>query len=299
MNPITRRQALWLALAASSATGLSACGAQADDDNAVFWRLGKDGPSQSTLFGYDRIAASLVLDIVQEGSKKVEAAKRLVQDFPASVTLPAIKLDESQAAPVMGRLDAKTADALRSVVRSSFPQLADRLDRMMGIEISMLLMAEGQTPAKPTVGGTIFQHGLEHGLQSTTLVGVDELRALFVPPDFAKMDNAVGQDTVSYMLALRQQQGPIGRHFEKLYAARKGGEIHGLGAELEKRGVFIPSQLFQGDKIKGLLIDRVEAAVTGNNVLSAFILLPLDTLTGGDGAVAALRKRGNVVTATA
>lgn len=299
MSPITRRRALSLAIAASAAPGLTACGAKADDDNAVFWQVGDAGPSQSTLFGYDRIAASLVRDIVQEGTKKVEAAKRLVQDFPSSVTLPAIKIDQSQMTPVVGRLDAKTADALRSVVTGSFPQLAGKLDQMMGIEVSMLLLAEGQTPANPTVGGVIFQQGVEHGLPSVVLVSDEELRAMFAPPDLAKIANAIGQDTVSYLLTLRQQQGPIGRYFEKLYAARKGGEIHRVGAEFQKHGVFIPSQLLQSDKVKGLLIDRVGTAVKEKPALSAFILLPLDSLTGDDGIVAALRKQGNVVTAVA
>lgn len=299
MIPITRRKMLWLALAASYATGLTACAKAADDDNAVFWQFGEAGPSQSTIFGYDRVAASLVADIVQEGSKKVEAAKRLVQDFHSKVTLPAIKLDPSQATPVVSRLDAKTADALRAVVKSSFPQLADKVDQMMGIEVSMLLLAEGQTPANPTVGGTIFEHGVELDRPSSVLVGDDELQALFVPPDLTKIGNAIGQDTVSYLLTLRQQQGPIGRYFEKLYAARKGGEIHRFGVEFEKHGVFIPSRLLQTDKVKGLLIDRVEATVKEKPGLSAFILLPLDSLTGDDGIVAALRKRGNVVTAAA
>lgn len=44
------------------------------------------------------------------------------------------------------------------------------------------------------------------------------------------------------MLDLRAKGGPIGRQFEKLYAARRGEGIYSLGAELIKRGVFVPAK---------------------------------------------------------
>jgi hypothetical protein len=65
---------LSLALAASAAAGLRARAGEVSDDRGLFWKLGS-GASASTIFGYDRIAASLVSD-VDDGTKRATAAKR-------------------------------------------------------------------------------------------------------------------------------------------------------------------------------------------------------------------------------
>lgn len=291
---VTRRRALGLALAASSAAALPAWAAS--DDRALFWEIGS-GPSASTIFGYERIAASVVSDIVAEGTRRATAAQRVIQDFPSTVALPPMKLDPSLP-PVVGKLDAKTASALRAVVQQSFARLFPTVDRMPGIEAAILLMGEGQTPPTPTVGGTIFQQALKLERPVTLLVSDDELRGLLGSPDLTAFDKRIGQDTIAYMLDLRAKGGPIGRQFEELYAARRGGDIHSLSAELSRRGVFSPPQMLQTDKIKALLTSRADAALKGN-AAAAFLLLPLDTLTGDDGIIAALRKRGNTVSAVA
>jgi hypothetical protein len=256
---LTRRRALGLALAASSTAGLRVRAAgQVSDDRALFWEFGS-GASASTIFGYDRIAASLVSDIVDEGTKRATAAKRVIQDFPARVVLPAIKIDPSLQ-PVVDRLDAKTAAAFRAVVQQSFAQLAPTVDRMPGIEASMLLMGEGQTPPNPAVGGTIVERALKLGRPSMVLISDTELRGMVFSPNLTALDKRIGQDTIAYMLDLRAKGGPIGRQFEQLYAARRGGDIHSLGAELTKRGVFVPSQMLNSDAINnsaGNAIDTI------------------------------------------
>jgi hypothetical protein len=295
---LTRRRALGLALAASSAAGLRAGAAdEVSDDRALFWEFGP-GASASTIFGYDRIAASLVSDIVDEGTRRATVAKRVIQDFPSRAVLPAIKIDPSLQ-PVVDRLDARTAAAFRAVVQQSFPQVAPTADRMPGIEASMLLMAEGQTPPNPTVGGTIIEGAMKLGRSSMVLISETELRGMLFSPDLTALDKRIGQDTIAYMLDLRARSGPIGRHFEQLYAARRGGDIHSLGAELIKRGVFVPSQILNSDAIKYLLGSRLEAALKKDAAASAFVLMPLDALVGSDGIIAALRKSGNSVTAVA
>lgn len=292
---LTRRRALGLALAASSATVLPAWAGS--DDRAVFWQC-STGDSASTIFGYSRIAASLVPDIADEGTKRVTAAKRLIQDFPPRVVLPPIKIDPSLQ-PVVDRLDAKTAAAFRAVMQQSFAQVAPMVEKMPGIEISMLLTAEGGTPPNPTVGGTIVERALKLGLPSTVLIFDAELRNMAWSSNLTALDKRIGQDTIAYLLDLRAKGGPIGRQFEQLYAARRGGEIHSLGAEFMKRGVFVPSQILNGDAIKYLLGSRLEAALKKEAADSAFVLMPLDALVGDDGIVAALRKGGNSVTAVA
>jgi hypothetical protein len=298
MLQVTRREALLLALAASAGGGRPVLAA-AGDDEAVFWLFDAPGSPQSVIFGYERIAASLVPDIVNEGVKRVTDAKRVVQDFHSAVSLPAMHIDRSQMPPILGKLDEKTAGALRQAIEKNFPQVAGQLGQMTGIEATMLLMAEGQTPPNPTVGGTIFEHAQQLGRPSMVLIADDQLSSLYVAPDLAALNGKIGQDTIAYMLGLRDEDGPIGRHFEQLYASRKAGEIHRLGAELDKHGIFTPSRLLQTDKLKQLLADKVEATLKAKDMASAFVLMPLDTLTGGDGIVAALRGRGNTVTAVA
>ena len=295
---LTRRRALGLALAASSAAGFRAGAAgEVSDDRALFWEFGS-GPSASTIFGYSRIAASLVSDIVDDGTRRATSAKRVIQDFPSRVVLPAIKIDPALQ-PVVDRLDGKTAAAFRAFVQQSFPQLAPTADKMPGIEAAMLLMAEGGTPPNPTVGGTIVERALKLGRPSMALISDTELRSMVFTPNLTVLDKRIGQDTIAYLLDLRAKGGPIGRQFEQLYAARRGGDIHSLGAELMKRGVFVLAQMLNSDAIKYLLGSRLEAALKMDAAASAFVLMPLDALVGADGIIAALRKSGNSVTAVA
>jgi hypothetical protein len=295
---LTRRRALGLALAASSAAGLSAKAAsEVNDDRALFWEFGS-GASASTIFGYDRIAASLISDIVDDGTRRATAAKRVIQDFPSRVVLPAIKIDPSLQ-PVVDRLDAKTAAAFRAVVQQGFAQVGSTVDKMPGIEASMLLMAEGRTPPNLTVGGAIVEGALKLGRPSMVLISDTELRGIVFSPNLTALDKRIGQDTIAYMLDLRAKGGPIGRQFEQLYASRRGRDIHSLGAELTKRGVFAPSQMLNSDAIKYLLASRLEVAIKKDAASSAFALMPLDALVGDDGIIAAFRKSGNSVTAVA
>lgn len=313
---LTRRRALGLALAASSAA-VRVAGADdaVSDDRALFWELGS-GASASTIFGYQRIAASLVSDIIDEGSKRAVAATRIISDFSPSVRLPPIEFNPSLP-PVTGKLDAKTADAFRDVVRQSFAQLLPTVDKMPGILATLLLIGEGQTPTppNPTVGGTILEHAQQQARPWAVLISDAELRSMYHPPDQAARDNRIGQDTIAYILELRAKGGPIGRQFEELYAARRGGDVHRLADDLTRRGVFTPGDLFNPDFIKAILTGRLEAALkakeadsvigrlvgalNGKEADSAFVLLPLGSLLGKDGIIAALRAKGHAVTAVA
>lgn len=284
-----------LALAVSSAAALPAWAA--GDDRVVFWQFGT-GDSASTIFGYSRVAASLVPDIVDDGIKRAIAAKRVIQDFPSGVVLPAIKIDPSLQ-PIVDRLDPKTAAAFRAVVQQSFAQVAPTVDKMPGIEASMLLTAEGGTPPNPSVGGTIVESALKLGRPSTVLISEAEVRSMAASPNLTALDKRIDQGTIAYLLDLRAKGGPIGRQFEQLYAARRGGDLHRFGAEFMKHGVFIPSQIVNGDAIKYLLGSRLEATLKKDASGSAFVLMPLDSLLGDDGIIAALRKGGNTVTAVA
>jgi hypothetical protein len=295
---LTRRRALGLVLAASAAAGFRArAAADISEDRALFWTIGS-GASASTIFGYDRIAASLVSDIVDDGTKRAIAAKQLILDFPSRVALPPMKIDPSLQ-PLVARLDAKTATGFRAVVQQSFAQLAPTVDKMPGVSASLLLMGEGQTPPNPSVGGAIVENAVKSGRPAAVLISDAELRGMVLPPNLSAVDQRINQDLIAYMLDLRAKGGPIGRQFEQLYAARRGGDIHALAAELTKRGAFTPSQMLNSDAIKYLLGSRLEATLRKDTTASAFVLMPLDALIGSDGILAALRKSGNPVIALA
>jgi hypothetical protein len=185
------------------------------------------------------------------------------------------------------------------VVQQSFAQFAQTVDKMPGIQASMLLMAEGQTPPNPSVGGMIVEGALKLGRPSMVLISDTELHGMASPPNLTALDKRIGQDTIVYMLDLRAKGGPIGRQFEQLYAARRGGDIRSLGAELIKRSAFVLAQILNSDAIKYLLGSRLEATLKKDAATSAFVLMPLDALVGEDGIIAALRKSGNAVTAVA
>ncbi len=136
---------------------------------------------------------------------------------------------------------------------------------------------------------------VKQGRPVTLLLQQDELRALMTPPDLVAMNNAIGRETITYLLDLRQKNGPIGGYLESLYKARRVEEIRRVTAALKQHGVFSPSDFFPTDKLKSLLIDRLEAALKAKDAGSAFVMLPVDIVSGEDGVVAGLRKRGLTV----
>jgi len=121
--------------------------------------------------------------------------------------LPAIKLDPSLQ-PVVDRLDPKTAAAFRSFVQQSFAQAAPAVDKMTGIQASMLLMGEGQTPPNPSVGGTIVDGAPKLGRPSMGLISAPELQSMALAENqtanLAARDKRIGQDTIAYLLDLRE-----------------------------------------------------------------------------------------------
>jgi hypothetical protein len=88
---------------------------------------------------------------------------------------------------------------------------------MPGIEASMLLMGEGQTPPNPAVGGAIVEGALKLGRPSMVLISDIELRGMVFSPNLTALDKRIGQDTIAYMLDLRAKGGPAGRrvYFER------------------------------------------------------------------------------------
>ena len=87
------------------------------------------------------------------------------------------------------------------------------------------------------------------------------------PSSLTAFDKRIGQNTIAYMLDPRAKDGAIGRQFDRLYAARRGGDMHSLAADLSGRGAFSPVQMPKGDATKAILAGRLEAALKHNERL--------------------------------
>jgi hypothetical protein len=74
------------------------------------------------------------------------------------------------------------------------------VDKMPGIEASMLLRAEGQTPPNPTVGGTIVEGALKLGRPSMALISDTELRGMV----FSRQKDRSGHDRL-YARSAREE----------------------------------------------------------------------------------------------
>lgn len=101
------------------------------------------------------------------------------------------------------------------------------------------------------------------------------------------------------MLDLRAKGGPIGRQFEKLYAAGSRRRHLQSRCRIDKTRRLRSRQTLNSDP------DQVTCSVVAPKprpkgaAASAFVLTPLDALVADEGVIAALRKSGNSVTAVA
>src|ERR1700743_555938 len=102
-----------------------------DENNAVFWQVTPEGRKGATLFGYVRIAPTIVPDIVRDGEALVDASERVVIDMPQSVRFGTVGVARPQMKPVMQIVSPATADRLRKFVSST--QAPPRRDRMSGL----------------------------------------------------------------------------------------------------------------------------------------------------------------------
>ncbi len=292
------RRRVVLASAASAACVLLARHAPAaDQEHALFWRASVPGKGSCVLFGYERIAAGLVPDVVTDGDRLVDETQSVTIDMGANVRMPAVFLDRKQTKPIVQILSADLAGQLRSVLAAT--PASKMIDMLSGFEATVLLLMEGQHAPNPTVGGTIAEHAKAAGRPFAQLISDQELASAWQPPDMPTINAAIGDKQIGYLLDLRREIGPIGAHLEGLYRARQGEEIHRLTTDITSHGVISTSQFLQNDRIRALLLERVFQSLSAGPIPSAFMLIPLGVLTGTDGMLAGLASRGAAVTPVA
>jgi hypothetical protein len=112
--------------------------------------------------------------------------------------------------------------------------------------------------------------------------------------------NAVNEALVMYLIELRRQWGPLGKHVEQLYAARDSEGLQRFNDDLFQHGLppggwFSKSAWLQ---VRTLILQRLLEAVGSQSGMS-FFGLELPTLTGSDGLLAALRQQGATISVLA
>jgi hypothetical protein len=261
-----------------------------DEQRALFWTVTPPGRKGGVLFGYERIAAAITPEIVRDGEALAGASQRIVIDMPQRVRFPQLSLGAGDIKPIVQIVSPQTADRLRKFLAAT--PAASRADRLGGLEATMLLVVEGQHNADITVGGTIFEYSRSAGKPVDQLLSDTDVLSAFRPPDMAALNGGSGQDTISYLLDLRDRIGPIGGYLEQLYRERKGDAIVRVADDINRHGVFSPSRLLQTDQIRNLMFERAQDMLTQQADEQRFMLFPLGMLAGSTGLLAAFKAKG-------
>ena len=264
-----------------------------DDQIALYWTVSPPGRQSAVLFGYDRVAAAVTPEIINDGISLVDGCQRVVLDMPENVKFPAVDLDRDQIKPILQVVAPPTAERLRKLLASS--QVASLADKLSGIEAMMLLAGEGHHNADITVGGTIVDHARAKQKPIDRLLSEADIQSAWQPPDLATLNGGIGDESISYLLDLRGRVGPIGSYLEQLYRQRRGQEIERFTADMKRHGVFSSSQFHQSDRLRNLAFERAFDLMTKQADERRFMLFPLGILTGTSGFLAALKAKGATV----
>jgi hypothetical protein len=265
----------------------------AEEESALFWTVTPPGRKGAVLFGYERIAAAITPEIVRDGESLAGASQRIVIDMPQSIRFPRLTVGAGEMKPIVQIVTPPTADRLRKFLAAT--PAASRADRLGGLEATMLLMVEGQHNADVTVGGTVFEYSRSAGKPVDQLLSDADMQSAWRPPDMAALNNGIGEDTIAYLLDLRDRVGPIGGYLEQLYRQRKGDAIVRVTDDIDRHGVFSPSRLLQTDRVRDLMFDRALNMLTQQADEQRFMLFPLGILAGPSGLLAAFKAKGAVV----
>ncbi|NTJ61956.1 hypothetical protein G6M50_11650 [Agrobacterium rhizogenes] len=284
---LTRRQFAILACALTVPAGR---GAAASEDNAVFWQANLADRSIA-IFGYERISAALVSDIVRDGERISDQASSVYTDIGPNAPHLKYSTNIKQVPPVLPDLTPADADDLRRIIPAA---AGSPVERLPGYVVALLLMGEGQHSWAPSVEGVIMDHVRSGGKQISPLISDTDLMSIWSPPDTFTL-KAVGAHQISYLLEKRRQLGPIGGYMETLYRQRRVSEITQLREEIAKEGVVSPLGSLAGPQFKALLLKQVLKIDSTKN----FLLLPLAVLLGNDGILELMKSNGFQITALA
>jgi hypothetical protein len=267
----------------------------ASDDRALFWSAETSGRPGSILFAYERVGAARTADIVRDGERLAQGQDRLVGALP-NVKLGAASTDRTELKPLLGRLSPPTRDRVQALLTLD-GRIQTLLDKVSGIELVAMFMGEGQSPGNPSVGGTIAENAQARNKPVSYLLSPADLQLAAVTPDLPAIDQRIDDKIVTYLLDLRDKVGPIGKHYETLYAERRSADIVQLNAVVHQHGVPGLSEMggVSVQKIEALLIERTRAALMKPDD-KTFMMLPLGTLCRDNGILATLRQDGVKIT---
>jgi hypothetical protein len=281
---LTRRQFTVLACALAVPAGQRA---EASEDNTLFWQATRAGQSMA-IFGYERINAALVPDIISDGDRRSDQASSIYIDLGSNSAQIKYSTNLKQVPPVLPDLSQMDADDLRRIM----PTVAGTpVESLPGYIVGLLLMGEGQHPLVPSVDSMITDHVRFSGKPVSSLMSDEDLKSIWSPPD-ARALKSVGAHQISYLLKRRRQLGPIGGYMETLYTQRRAPEITQLRNEIAKEGVVNPLGPLAGPQFKALLLERVLKIDSETN----FLLLPLAILLGDDGILQLMKSSGFQIT---
>src|SRR5260370_14981659 len=123
--------------------------ARGNDDTGVFWNVEANG-ARGVLFGYQRVAAAAVPEILADGERLLKSVTAVQVDhanIQKSVTVP-----NKELKPLLPSLRPDLAQQMRTIMLSlGVPQ--DQIDRAPGALVLMALIGEGEPASKVTVGG--------------------------------------------------------------------------------------------------------------------------------------------------
>lgn len=286
--PLTRRQFTCL----TATLLLPEISHAANADNAIFWRV-KFPTYELMLFGYARIAASFVPEILAEGKGLIDKTQAVILDTNAKVALSSIDFDHTQVDSVFPKLSPSQQKEMQLITSATLSE--NLLERLSGFEVAALLLGEGQHaigPSAPGIGEEFINYGTALKRPVTKLLDDSEVRSAEKPITLQKV-KSFGSSHVIFLLDLRRRVGPIGAHLDELYKARKLAELRILGEGIEARGITMPPEI-DHDRLRLVIAERL---VSLNNGTTAFTMLPVGLLGGRYSILEDLRARGAEVIA--
>jgi hypothetical protein len=265
----------------------------AEYDGALFWRA-RFATSEAVLFGYVRARGDAFPDVVADGKKFIDETSSFLVDVDPGIKFTPTTFDNDDLKPIFLELAKADQEELATIFAGS--RSIRSFSKLTALELNILLMGEGQQgfrPDAPSLGHTLFMYAQSLKRPMAALISQDEVKALSKPLTLESA-NAVGSESVVYLLNLRRRVGPIGAHFDRLYGTRKSGEIAKLGEEMASKDVFDLTEFIDSGTMRSLLIERLSTLSAGTD---AFVTLPIGLLSGPDSICEALRSRGAEVTA--
>jgi hypothetical protein len=284
---ITRRD---FVVMIAGATTLACRRAEAAADRGLFWRVEMPDGGRAIVFGYGRIAADLASDIIQDGARFAETAKRVVLDMQ-NVECPPMTVAPAMP-PLLPKLDVKLADEVRKILAGmQVPQA--QIEKLPAFLIATMLYAEGQTKPNPSVGGVIMDRAKALGRPITTVLTAADVQRLRKPVDLDELDKTVDGGTIAFLLDTRQRVGPIGAYCDTLYRQRRADELEAFTRLSADHRIPQSGAYLDADADRDMLLARLPAALKPQQVDDlAFCFLPIGLVTGPKSILATLRDRG-------